>query len=237
MSEIYKEKYYEGIKKRGGKNIANIYFRNFILKHTPIRNRLLEIGCAKGEFLRLVEDKFLEVIALDISQYSVEKSKNVLKKAITFQHDIERGINSPFLRKPFDIIVSMHTFEHLYKPHVVLGYIRSLLAESGIFFMLVPNPKALKLRLIKIFDKKNRFNIFDDPTHYSFHDRATWTKLLNQAGFYVESYGRPFFYLKRKFLIPLYGDSYYNTGSLCETGPELVFVCRKCARPLIIEAK
>jgi len=223
----YNEQYFEGKTKRGNKNVANILFRNFVLKHTNSRNRLLEIGSAKGEFLKLVEEDFAEVVGIDISQYAINKSKCALKKAKTFLWDIEKGLDAPFIESSFDVIVSMHTFEHFHKPCQVLHNVRSLLLEHGTLFILVPNPKALKLRVAKIFDGKNRFHVLHDPTHYSFHDRNTWTNLIRQAGFNVQFYGRPFYYLKKKFLMPLYGDSYYENKFLHETGPELVFVCRK----------
>ena len=96
IEERYSRSYFEGWKKRGNRNVANIYFRNFVLQQVESRNKLLEIGCAKGEFLKLIEKEFYEVIGLDVSQYAINKSKSRLRKAKTFTWDIEKGINTHF---------------------------------------------------------------------------------------------------------------------------------------------
>lgn len=152
-----------------------------------------------------------------------------MKKALTYLWDIENNNEPPFNAGPFDVISSMHTFEHFHSPQKVLQNLRSLLKPDGVMVILVPNPQAMKLKLVRLFDKKNRFYIFDDKTHYSMHDRKTWTRLLSDSGFNVTSYGRPFFYLKHQWFVSFYGDRYYHQGFACETGPELVFVCRKAS--------
>ncbi len=224
---IYDQRYFEGTTKRGGRNVANEFFQRFLFKQNIKKGSLLEIGCAKGEFLRLVEDDFESLVGIDISEYAISQSKSRVKKAATYLWDIENSSTPPFSSGPFDVISSMHTFEHFHSPQRVLQNLRPLLKSDGVMVVLVPNPLALKLRLVRFFDRKNRFYIFDDKTHYSMHDRKTWTRLLSDSGFDVTSYGRPFFYFKHRALVTLYGDRYYHQGFACETGPELIFVCRK----------
>lgn len=224
---FYDQQYFEGATKRGGRNIANDFFRKFLLNHCPGRQSLLEIGCAKGEFLNLLEADFRILVGIDISEYAIEKSRGRLKKAKTYKWDMESGSAMPFDAEPFDVICSMHTFEHFYSPKLVLRTLTPLLKSDGVLIILVPNPNALKLKLVRLIDPKNRYYIFDDETHYSMHDRNTWSRIINEAGFNVKSYGRPFYYLKKSWLDSFYGDNYYNQGRFCETGPELVFVCRK----------
>lgn len=224
---LYDQSYFEGATKRGGRNIANDFFRKFLLMHCERRGSLLEIGCAKGEFLNVLEDDFQTLVGIDISDYAISKSRERANKARTYTWDIENGETLPFPTMLFDVITSMHTFEHFHAPQKVLQTLRPLLQDDGALIILVPNPNALKLKLVRLIDPKNRYYIFDDKTHYSMHDRATWTRLIAGQGFDVTSYGRPFYYLKRPWLERFYGDHYYNQGPQCETGPELVFVCRK----------
>jgi len=226
----YSKEYYEGRKKRGSKHPINIYIRDLVLYHTSNhgRGRLLEIGCAKGEFLKVIRNDFREVIGIDVSEYAIDVSKQALGKEVTFQWNIETGIDAPFFKNIFDVVVSVATFEHFHRPDKVLKYTKSLLTNNGYFFLLVPNPNSLKLKMARLFDRKNKYYFFDDPTHYSFFSRSTWEKVLEKSGFRIlHSLGRPFIFPKTKFLLNLYNHGYYNTGILYETGPEMVFICEK----------
>lgn len=225
-SAPYTAEYFEGRIRRGGENIANEFFREFLLRQSPARGSLLEIGCAKGEFLKLVEPDFDRLVGVDVSEYAIAKSRDHLRKARTYVWDAESGNTAPFLSDPFEVIASMHTFEHFRNPAAVLRALRPLLAPHGVMVILVPNPRAWKLRLARAVGLDRPGSILFDPTHHSFHDRATWAGILHAAGFDVRWAGRPFFYLKKRWLKRLYRDRYYGTGRASETGPELVFVCR-----------
>lgn len=225
---FYSKEYYEGSKKRGSKHPLNSYMRDLVLHHTTNHRRLLEIGCAKGEFIKVIRKDFHEIVGIDVSNYAIDVSKNVLPNGITFQWNIERGIDAPFFEEPFDVIVSIATFEHLHRPNEALKYVKNLLASDGLFFLLVPNPNSFKLKLARLFDKNNKYYFFDDPTHFSFFSRSAWEKMLEIAGFKIlHSLGRPFIFPKYKFLLPIYNHNYYNTGIFYKSGPEMVFICEK----------
>lgn len=228
MSEnIYNQEYYEGNQPRGILSLSNKALISLILRCCSNRYSLLEIGCAKGAFLAALEPFFDELIGIDISDYAIQKSRKISGKAKTYQCDIqdEAHLSDIVKNKTFDVIVSLHTFEHLDNPIIVLRRCRELLKNEGVFFLVVPNPNLWLGNLYNILGKKDSCAVFADDTHASLFTRQKWESLLLEAGFKWEFRGRPFFAIKSKLLDWIYPNYYYNF--MAETGYELLFICRK----------
>jgi len=85
-------------------------------------------------------------------------------------------------RASFDVIVSLHTLEHLAYPLPTLRRLAEKLVPDGVFFMVVPNPQGLGHRL-----KGKRWFGYRDATHVSLMARAEWIATLHKAGLQVSS--------------------------------------------------
>ena|SRR3989344_1087590 len=226
--EYYNKEYFDGGIKRGGISLVNEYFADFLLKNSKNRKRILEIGCAKGNFIRIIEPYFENIVGIDISKFAVEESKKIVSKAKIFLIDIEKE-EKKFLNvigeEKFDVIVGMHTFEHLKNPSKVIKICKEILNNEGVLLILVPNPKSLVIQIFSLLGLKQKMGVYKDKTHFSFLDRRNWEVLLKKEGLSVDFYGRPFFYIKKTFLKRFYRN--YYKKFLGETGPELIFVCKK----------
>ncbi len=86
---------------------------NFIINKYELTPNLkiLEIGCGRGEFIKVFEDLGFDSYGIDLSDYS----NKVLKKGKFFQLDLLKD-NIPFQNESFDIIYSKSVIEHFHFP-------------------------------------------------------------------------------------------------------------------------
>jgi SAM-dependent methyltransferase len=106
--------------------------------------KLLDLGCGTGGMLRRLQDRFENVESFGIDYYAVPLS---FAKQMTLRPLVRADAKSPpFRRNSFDAVLCLDV---LYAKEVfpafdaVLGEIRHLMTEKGIFILQVPAFKAL----------------------------------------------------------------------------------------------
>ena len=77
----------------------------------------------------------------------------------------------------FDVIVSLHTLEHVEKPLSLVQTLSARLVPGGLFLFVVPNPGGLGHRL-----KRRLWFAYRDPAHVSLLSRGPWVTLAGGAG-------------------------------------------------------
>ncbi|MDH5560369.1 MAG: class I SAM-dependent methyltransferase [Deltaproteobacteria bacterium] len=110
--------------------------------------KLLEIGCGRGEFLANFNRLGLDVKGADISPEAVEFNKDMDIRVV----DVESQ-PLPFSDNTFDIVYSKSVIEHFYYPEKYVKEVFRVLKPGGICITLVPEWEAN----MKIY--------FDDFTH------------------------------------------------------------------------
>ncbi|MEJ2745742.1 MAG: class I SAM-dependent methyltransferase [bacterium] len=105
--------------------------------------RLLDIGCGRGEFLKMFCSSAWEL-------YGVEPNKEGYAQCIArnyaklFNGDlISCAFNSDF----FDVITMWHVFEHVRCPNKQLREIYRILRDDGLLIIAVPNIKGMGFKL------------------------------------------------------------------------------------------
>jgi 2-polyprenyl-3-methyl-5-hydroxy-6-metoxy-1,4-benzoquinol methylase len=91
--------------------------------------------------------------------------------------------------KVFDAAVSTEVIEHLFSPHLLPIYAKSILKESGYFIITTPYHgylKNLALSLLGSWDQHH--SPLWHGGHIKFWSRATLTQLLTENGFNVVSF-------------------------------------------------
>ena len=103
--------------------------------------RLLEIGCATGEFLRVAQRDF-DVVGIEPSPS--------FAAAHADQPTIHHCRVEDFTEPPgsFDAVVMYHVFEHIQAHGPLVAQMAALLKPGGIAYVVVPNLKALTNRLL-----------------------------------------------------------------------------------------
>src|SRR5262245_45880321 len=132
--------------------------------------RLLDFGCGTGYLLRRLTRHF-EAYGYDASPHARTRCRLNAPDAIVLEEWESTPANS------FDVIVSLHTLEHVAKPLPLMHGLATKLAPRGIFLFVVPNPGGLGRRL-----KRERWFAYRDPTHCSILSRGEWATLVRRAG-------------------------------------------------------
>ena len=144
------------------------------------KSPVLELGCGRGEFLGLLDEK-------GIKAEGVEPDEGMVEAARTKGLDVVRGDAADFLNGepapgPYQGMFCDHLIEHFTPDQVgrLLAGARRGLAPGGRLVVVTPNPACYTVL---------SHDFWRDPTHVRFYDLPLLTDLCRQAGLEVESTG------------------------------------------------
>jgi len=110
------------------------------------KGRLLDVGCALGDFLIEAKDAGWDVAGVEISHYAAQRAR-------------ERGLRVSagrieYLDLPaasFDVITLYDSIEHMTDPVATLAAVRRLLVPGGLVHLVTPNVGGLQSRALGRF--------------------------------------------------------------------------------------
>ena len=145
--------------------------------------RVLDVGCAKGEFGRLLKERWgCEVWGIELVEESARVARNVLDRVEVM--DVEEG--SPRWNGMFDLVVLGDILEHLRDPWGFLGKVRSWVAAGGTVITSVPNTGFYPVVRALL---QGRFDYVPVGLlcveHLRFFTRETLREMFEEAGFAV----------------------------------------------------
>lgn len=141
----------------------NAQWRLDLIRRYKSAGKLLEVGCARGDFLDVARTSF-DVFGVEPNPDLAADSRQV---APIFEGLIE---NAPWT--DFDVAASFHVIEHVDSPRNFIQAMAERLKPGGLFVIETPNIDSLPYRLMK-----SRWRQFI-PEHYFFFDPKTMTQLL-----------------------------------------------------------
>lgn len=149
------------------RNIENLY---------PEKGKILDLGCAMGFFLEVVENHGWKPYGVEISNYAA----NIAKKS--FGDKIFNGTldEVSFPDNFFDIITMWDYFEHVFNPLKELSKVRQFLKKDGLLILSTPNTDSLPHKIFK-----DRWMGYKDQEHLYYFSEKNATMLLEQSGFKV----------------------------------------------------
>jgi len=138
--------------------------------------RMLEIGCAAGNFMHRMRGEGWEVEGIEFSPVVAEKARS---KGFSVQClSLEQAL--PY-RQPFDLVVGWMVVEHLHDPVFALKKLAEWTRPGGWLVVSVPNAGSLEARLFK-----DSWYALQLPTHLYHFSPRTIRKLLECGGWRVE---------------------------------------------------
>ncbi|MDD5363748.1 MAG: methyltransferase domain-containing protein [Gallionellaceae bacterium] len=160
------------------------------------RCRILEVGCAEGEFGAMVKGLAdVEYVGLEIS----------LDAGIAATR-LDRVLNQPAAKLSeggFDLLLSFHVLEHIPDIGAEIGHWAGLLDSAGTLLVEVPNSAGHPLR-----------DWDSHPEHLHFFSAASLSALFEHAGLAIESLS------SGHYESPVYADSLRVTARRALAGQE-----------------
>jgi SAM-dependent methyltransferase len=182
MADFYPSDYQPFTEGLHTENFYNRFFRRYglkkrhkiIAKYSP-QGRLLDVGCATGDFLAEVDGKigwngFGIELGETAARYAREQvGLNVLVSTLN---------DAPFSDESFDVLTMWDVLEHVYDPCSVLDEVARLLRPGGIFVVNHPNLESIDRRLFGRF-----WAGFELPRHLYLFPTELLKELMFQRGF------------------------------------------------------
>lgn len=143
------------------------------IKKVQPEGKLLDMGCGRGDFLRIAHENGYEVQGSDLST-----ADGTHPDIPIFQGFLQ---DANFRSKSFDIIVTRNTLEHIFDPNEDLRELNRLLKPGGVLYVKVPHRKYEEgWRCRAFFGFKS---LFTPPVHLNHFDTFTLKRILEKNGF------------------------------------------------------
>ena len=159
--------------------ILKTFNRRFRLieKFLPKPGTVLDLGCATGLFLEVLESKGWDVYGVDISEFAVNIAREKFKDKIA-NNTIE---NSNFPENYFDLITMWDFLEHVSDPKKVIALCRKILKPKGFLMLTTPDIGSLMAKITG-----ERWMGYKEKEHIFYFSRQTIKYLLLEYGFVIK---------------------------------------------------
>jgi SAM-dependent methyltransferase len=145
----------------------------------PQGGKLLDVGCASGEFLHIMGQVGIwEVEGLDISRDATQVARERYGLRV-FIGELE---TAAYPTAFFDVVTLWDVIEHLHDPKGTLDEVQRILKPGGLLVMSTPNLQSWDARLFGPY-----WAGLDAPRHLFVFSPVTVSTLLGKAGFRIES--------------------------------------------------
>ena len=141
--------------------------------------RLLDVGCARGHLMALMEDSGWRVTGIEPDGADAAVARSAGLEVVSAPAEEAWGL----LTAKYDIIVFADVLEHMVDPGAVLSTAVPHLAAGGRIVISIPNVAHLSVRLqllLGSFTYSDRGIL--DRTHLRFYTRRTLRELVSSAG-------------------------------------------------------
>ena len=211
ITEMYQEDYWksDSAKDFGYTDYladAELYKKTFrmrsavLRRHRPPPARVLEVGCAAGFALEVLQEQGYDVYGAEISSAMVAEAGRRIGSERIHHGPLQRGIHGD---QKFDVITMWDVVEHVEDPIELLRIARSMIADDGILVLETQNVASMFARMLGVNWQHYKFEEhlyhFDPKTIQVLLARGGWSILENSSrrggkyvslGFVVERVGR-----------------------------------------------
>jgi SAM-dependent methyltransferase len=179
LNEAYFQAYQRGTQRRDGRVSTSRAQLERVERRHPRRGRLLEIGCATGEFLAEARQAGWQVAGVEPSTYMAGEARE--------RHGLEVAadfVPEHYGPDAFDVVHLNHVLEHVPEPGAMLRGIHHILAPSGL--LVIEVPYEFGGWFYDLYAVLKGAGIMPGIHHLSFFTPATLASGLAAAGFAAE---------------------------------------------------
>jgi 2-polyprenyl-3-methyl-5-hydroxy-6-metoxy-1,4-benzoquinol methylase len=139
---------------------------------------LLEIGCASGQFLRMMAARGWQVQGWELSERAAS-----LARSQGFDVHIGNLESAEEPAASYDLIVGWHVFEHLHQPAAVLRKLRQWSRPGGWLALSMPDASSWEFSFFR-----ERWYGLQLPNHLFHYTPCTLNQLLARSGWRADRY-------------------------------------------------
>ena len=142
--------------------------------------RLLEVGPGYGTFAKCIRSRrFCSEIDL------VELSEDLAAECASQGFHVRSQINRNDVERPYDIIASFETLEHMFSPKSFLQECFEILRPGGLLIITVPNFQGFEISTLKLVSRSV------DHEHLNYFNPKSLSNLFEDCGFVIASVQTP----------------------------------------------
>lgn len=152
-SKVYDSDYYSTESSKGGyanyvldASINKLTFEErlaSIEQHLGRKGRLLDVGCALGDFVEVAVEQGWDAEGVEISAYAAAEARS---KGLRVYTGVLEDLRLP--SGSYDVITLYDVVEHLTDPVATLREVYRLLSPGGVLHMVTPNVGGLQARVL-----------------------------------------------------------------------------------------
>ena len=150
----------------------NLRGKRRIVTRLHAQGRLLDVGCATGEFLAAMRRANWEVVGVE----PAESARNYAKQ----EYGLEIYSEIEDVTGPFDVITVWHVIEHVHDAGALMERLRVLLSSDGFLVIAAPNLTSLDARVYG-----SSWVAYDAPRHLYHFRPSDMQRFLENNGFEV----------------------------------------------------
>jgi len=159
-----------------GRKLKYWLFSRWIRRYFPKDEviRTLEIGCGQGDFLKTVKnDPRFDAQGIDFAEAP-------LKYAASLGLNVEKGDlrSQDFTPNSFDLIISLHVFEHVHDVNAIIEDVSRLLKPNGMLFLVCPCVSHVKAAIAG-----KSWKYIGPPGHLWYFSTKTLSGFLEKSQF------------------------------------------------------
>jgi len=167
--------------------------------------RALDVGCAYGYGLRVLQSLGYKTYGLDRSRFALRKAK-----ASAYGHEVlVTTAEYPPFRDKFDLIVCTNLLEHVMHPGVVVNALYRCLRRGG--FLLASSPSKLSLFRLMPHQDETHVNVASPGYWKTVFEAFEWSQLKTASLQWI-----PFSWLLLgkivTITVPMFGDTVVVLG-------------------------
>ncbi len=167
-----------------GGRLARWNYRRYLAKRcrrlarARAPGRLLDVGCATGEFLALAREQGWQAQGVELSPAAARAARDRHGLEV-FTGDLA---GAAFADASFDAVTMWDVLEHVADPRAELAEVRRILKYDGVFIVELPNLRSFDAALFGPY-----WIGLDMPRHFHVFPASTLAVLLQESGFRIRS--------------------------------------------------